>query len=134
MLFNLFPLSHSDKLEIWLKRWLPPRAFAQFVRLKTAQIYLKQIVPPHPDQFLVTDPSEAVRSSEILPVLQNYFTIEKRIPQGGTLVQPLFGRTVANFIQDKEGKDWARQILEDERLAIEQGTLPSDFIALMAQV
>jgi SAM-dependent methyltransferase len=132
-LFDLIPFSYSAKLENWIKEKLPARLVVQFLRLKTAQLKLEKIIPPHPDQFLVTDPSEAVRSEEVMPILERYFSIERLVPQGGTLAAPLFGRTVANFLRDAEGKKWAQQILEDEREAIQQGALSSDLIALVAR-
>ena len=131
--FDRIPFSYSASVDKLLKKWTPQNFYAQFVRLKTAQVQMKKVIPPHPDQFLVTDPSEAVRSSEILPVLKQHFEIETIIPQGGTLAQPIFGRTVANFIGDQEGQEWAGKILADERLAIQQGELPSDFIAVIAR-
>lgn len=131
-IFDLIPGAYSSWLQRCIKQWAPERIYAQFLRLRTAQIQMEELLPPPPEQFLVTDPSEAVRSSEILPILKTHFTIEKIIPQGGTIVQPLFGRTVGNFIKDPEGADWAKQVLEDERKAIQQGTLPSDFLALIS--
>lgn len=131
--FNAIPGLYSKWVQNWVERWAPKRLHAHFLRLKTAQIRMEELIPPPPEQFLVTDPSEAVRASDILPVLKEYFKVEKMIPQGGTIVQPLFGRTVANFIGDKEGAWWADQILEDERRAILQGELPSDFVALIAK-
>ena len=132
-LFNAIPFAYSKTLEKWVERFAPKRVYSQFLRLKTAQIHLKEVVPPPIEQFFVTDPSEAIRSAEILPVVKEFFTIKKLVPLGGTLAQPIFGRTVANFIKDREGPIWANQILEDERNAILQGELPSDFVAFIAE-
>lgn len=132
-LFNIIPLAYSNIVHKLMQRWASPRFYAQFLRLKTAQIQLEEVVRPAPEQFMVTDPSEAVRASEIIPVLKNYFTIERILPQGGSLVQPIFGRTVANFIGNEEGERWAEKILEAERQVIISGELPSDFLALIAK-
>lgn len=131
-LFDLLPFIHSTHIERWIQRYCPSYFFAQYVRLKNAQIHMDKLIPPHPSQFLVTDPSEAIRSSDILPILKKHFEIEKLMPLGGTLVQPIFGRTVANFINDAEGTKWAKKILDDERQAIVDGDLSSDFVALIA--
>ena len=131
-IFDFIPFAYSARLEVGLKKLLPQRFFVQFARLKTAQLKLDRIIAPHPDQFLVTDPSEAVRSGDIMPVLKEHFSIERFVPQGGTLAAPLFGRTVANFIHDKDGEKWVKQILEDEREAIREGMISSDLVALVA--
>ena len=132
-LFDLIPFSSSTFLERAVEKLASRRLFSQFVRIKTAQTTMKTLIPPHPAQFFVTDPSEAIRSSDILPALQEHFVIEKFLSLGGTLAQPLFGRTVANFLHDQEGQKWAALILEDERIAIQNNELESDFIALMAK-
>lgn len=131
--FDCIPFAYSNQVEKIIQRLMPEKLFAQFVRLKTAQIQMDELIPPHPSQFLVTDPSEAIRSSEIIPTLSTYFKIEKNIPQGGTLAQPLFSRSVANFLHDRDGKKWAARILSDERRAIQKSQLSSDLIALIAK-
>lgn len=134
VLFNCLPFVNSNGYENVLKSIGGDRLVSQFLRLKTAQIYMDKLIPPHPDQFLVTDPSEAVRSQDIVPVIKNYFEVERELSLGGTLAQPLFGRTVANFIDYPEGQEWALKILEDERHLIQEGTLSSDFIAMVCKI
>lgn len=133
-LFDLTPFAHSKFLERQIRQWCPARLTAQFLRLKQAQLVIHKITPPPIEQFLVTDPSEAVRSGEILTVLRHYFNIIKLVPQGGTLVQPVCGRLASNFLQDAEGAALAKPLLETEREQILTGTLQSDFVALLAQV
>lgn len=131
-IFNIIPFSNSKGIERLVESIAPKNLFSQFVRLKHAQTVMTTLVPPHPAQFAVTDPSEAIRSSDILPQLKKHFHIETLLPLGGSLAQPLFGRTVSNFLNDAEGKEWATKILEDERLALKNNELSSDFIALSA--
>lgn len=132
-LFNWIPFAYSSSVEKIIKTLFPATVYHHFLRLKTAQIQMNELIPPHPMQFLVTDPSEAIRSDEILPVLKQHFEVKKFLSLGGTLAQPLFGRTVANFMDDAEGTQWASKILKDERDAILQGNLSSDFVALIAE-
>ena len=102
------------------------------MRLKAARLSLDEIVRPPLEQFQLTDPSEAVRSGEILSVLDRFFDVRSLLRLGGTLAQPLFTRTVANYLADSEGPVWAERILADEREAVRSGRLASDFVALWA--
>lgn len=130
--FDLIPFAQSSLLENVFQKTLPARAFAQWKRLQRAQLILNDVVPPSIEQFLVTDPSEAIRSEEIIPLIERNFKIEKIIPQGGSLAQPLFGRTVANFIDDSKGIEFAKKVLADERQQILSGSLRSDFVAFIS--
>ncbi len=127
--FDALPFVGSDGAERWLERRAPASAFAQYRRLKAARLMLDEIVRPPREQFVVTDPSEAVRSGEILDLLPRYFDIRRIVPMGGTLVQPLFTRTAANFWDD-EGREWVERILAHERELVSSGSLPSDIVAL----
>lgn len=131
-LFDFVPFATHPTVEKTLKNLLPTNLFAQWMRIQRARLIMDEMTPPPPEQFVVTDPSEAIRSDEILPVLKKYFEIEKLIPQGGTLTQPLFGRTVANYLNDPEGIRLAQKIFEDEREQIHSGKLPSDLVAFIA--
>ncbi|CDR33134.1 class I SAM-dependent methyltransferase [Criblamydia sequanensis] len=134
IIFNSIPFSHSEKLPPFLSKWFGERVGAQVKRLQQASLTLNKVVPPPVEQFLVTDPSEAIRSEDILKLASQVFKIEELIPQGGTLAQPLFGRIVANFLKGEEGKVWASKILDDERLEIEKGNLESDLVAFIAKI
>lgn len=131
-LFDTIPFIHSNNLEQIARKFFPKKILSHFLRIKSASLCLNKVERPPVEHFLVTDPSEAIRSSDILPLISQYFRIEKLVPLGGTLVQPIFSRTVANFLHDKEGKVWVEKILDDERKAIHNGELPSDLVALIA--
>ncbi len=48
------------------------------------------------------DPSEAIRSSDIVPLVAKYFKIEERIDYGGTILHLLLQNIVGNFNPSKE--------------------------------
>jgi hypothetical protein len=123
----------TDAVERWLARLAPARAFGQYRRLKYARLTLDEIIRPPREQFLVVDPSEAVRSGEIVGILSRHFDVCRTIPMGGTLVQPLFTRTAANFWDDPEGAEWVAKILAHERDLVRPGRLASDFVAILAR-
>ncbi|MDB9411855.1 hypothetical protein [Microcystis aeruginosa] len=54
------------------------------------------------DEMNSIDPSEAIRSAEVLPLLDNYFNIVERIDYGGTILHQLMQDIVGNFALDKE--------------------------------
>src|SRR6185295_1047375 len=130
--FDAVGFADTDRFERWLGRIAPARVFAQYRRLRSARLSHDEVVRPSREQFLVTDPSEAIRSEETLALLERHFDVRRRLAMGGTLVQPLFNRTAANFLHDAEGKAWVERILSDERELVRSGRLPSDLVALLA--
>lgn len=131
--FDAIPFLGSEPVDRWLGRHAPERWFGQYRRLRFARLTLDEIVRPPREQFLVTDPSEAVRSEETVGILSTCFQVHRTLPMGGTLVQPLFTRTAANFQEDVEGAEWVGRILAHERDLVRSGRLPSDFVAVHAR-
>lgn len=80
------------------------------------------------------DPSEGVRSADILPVLSRFFELVEVRPSGGTILHGLLQGVVHNFDHDR-GED--RALLElmclVEKLLIRGGALPSYFNAVVAR-
>jgi SAM-dependent methyltransferase len=59
---------------------------------------------PTERSVIAVDPSEAVRSAEIVPVLQRYFEIVEYKPLGGALLQFLLADIAGNFERDEAGR------------------------------
>lgn len=80
------------------------------------------------------DPSEAIRSSEIVPLLSEYFEIVERIDYGGTILHYLLDDIVGNFSDDSE-EDMAilKLLCFVEETLINQKVIPSDFAFLVVQ-
>jgi SAM-dependent methyltransferase len=131
--FDAIPFLGSEQVDRWLGRHAPTQLYGQYRRLRFARLTLDEIVRPPREQFLVTDPSEAVRSEETVGILSRYFEVQRTLPMGGTLVQPLFTRTAANFHEDDEGAEWVARILAHERELIRGGRLTSDIVAIHAR-
>ncbi|MGK0184005.1 MAG: hypothetical protein ACI9YB_003327, partial [Halioglobus sp.] len=94
--------------------------------------HLDEVSRPHPEQFLVTDPSEAVRSEEIIPLIKKEFTLSSVLHMGGSLAGPIFMRTAENFIKDQKGQKIVGEILSKERELVKNGKLESDYVAFIA--
>jgi ubiquinone/menaquinone biosynthesis C-methylase UbiE len=80
----------------------------------------------------VVDPSEAIRSAEIVPALDRHFQVVERIDYGGTVLHLLLEHIIHNF---DNGDPYHLAVLRllgtIEDILISQGVLRSDF-SLMA--
>lgn len=112
---------------------IPERFRRSFVRGSYGQV---QTVAPLPDPRDVArvDPSEAVRSAEILAVVGDLFEIRALNRCGGSLLQFLLHGIAGNFREDDPESMRILQMLFDiEDGLIESGTLGSDFVVVAAQ-
>jgi SAM-dependent methyltransferase len=105
------------------------RLFPDYLRFDhvTGQLLWKR-ERPSPEKVEEEDPTEAVRSEEVLPLARRFFQTEKEYPYGGGLLNPLLFGVVANF---KADNPYANQLLEvlcsaEDRL-IRDGSLQPDF-------
>lgn len=89
---------------------------------------------PCPEATVAADPSEAVRSADILDVVGQYFDIVEHNPAGGTILQFLLHGIAGNFRQDDdESMDVLDHLLGIERCLIQAGDLASDFAVVAAR-
>lgn len=81
-----------------------------------------------------TDPSEAIRSSDIIPLVYKMFNVEERIDFGGTILHMLLDGIIANFNHKKE-EDVAilRFLGYVEDILIREKVLKSDFTLIVAK-
>lgn len=89
---------------------------------------------PTVEGMIQADPSEAVRSSAILPLVERHFEIVERIDYGGAILHMLLQDIVGNFRPD----DWRdvavlRAICGLERWLIRRRWLASDFTMVVAR-
>lgn len=85
-------------------------------------------------EMIATDPSEAVRSGELLEVASRFFEILEVRPYGGTVLHLLLDDIAGRFHRPEP---WARQLLasiaEVEWALIASGDLASDFAVVVAR-
>ncbi len=80
-----------------------------------------------------TDPSEAIRSAEILPLLEKSFEIVEKKDFGGTINHMLLDDIIHNFDNGTpEGAGMLALLLYFEDLLIKEGVLDSDFCFVVA--
>ncbi len=85
------------------------------------------------EEMLAHDPSEAVRSSLILPVLRSYFEIVEARPFGGTLMHVLYQALDPATLESPEARAALGSVLATEESLIGAGVLPSDFALVAAR-
>ena len=79
------------------------------------------------------DPSEAVRSEEIIPVLKKFFEIIEEKPQGGTILHGLLQGIIHNFNpEDETDTAILRLICLIEKLMLKEAGLESYFKGIVA--
>jgi SAM-dependent methyltransferase len=80
------------------------------------------------------DPSEAIRSSDIIPLVYKMFYVEERIDFGGTILHMLLDAIIANFNLAKE-EDIAilRLLGYIEDILIKEKVISSDFTLIVAR-
>lgn len=96
---------------------------------------VKQVVTfPTVRDVIAGDPSEAIRSQDIVPVVSQHFDIVQNVGWGGNIVQFLLEHIAGNFAQgDEHAAAYLRTILHIERNAIETGELKPDFAYIVAR-
>ena len=87
---------------------------------------------PDVDYLRLIDPSESVRSCDILKAVKERLEIIKVAYTGGTILQPLLNGIASNFETDEDAETVLKLLILLERLLIENGVIPSDYIFCMA--
>ncbi len=94
----------------------------------------KRVVRPDLEDMKTLDPSESVRSEEIVPLLAECFDVVDHRPYGGTLLHILLSHVMASFdLEDAKDLSILRLMFLHERTLIRQGVLPSDFACVVAR-
>lgn len=89
---------------------------------------------PDPEEVRRVDPSEAVRSSAILPVISTLFDTLAINASGGTLLQFLLSGIAGNFrADDPKSMAVLDMLFRIEDTLIDTGHLPSDFVVCAAR-
>lgn len=102
------------------------------ISTETTEI-ITRIERPTIEQMNSTDPSEAIRSRDIIPVLKGLFSIKTIKYFGGSIYNLLFNEIIGNFNHDDE-RDVAliKMILLMEQILIEEKILDDDYAVIIA--
>lgn len=111
------------------------RALPEEYRIRTVDGGVKKKVRrPTVAEMLATDPSEAVRSAEILAVAAGFFEILEVRPYGGTVLQLLLEEIAGRFARPGTGgRELLAALCDLEWALIAAGHLTSDFAVVVAR-
>jgi len=111
-----------------------PEDLRRIIRDGKATAEIKRTHEVHPlSWFDENDPSEAVRSEEILPILQEFFGMTECRAYGGELLQFLLENIVGNFDEGREDhRAWLDMLAYVEGALEEAGAIRSDFALIVA--
>lgn len=79
------------------------------------------------------DPTEAIRSADILPAVEKHFTIVSRRDFGGTLLHLVLDNIAGNLSNSDEGLQLLRGFFAEEQRLIATGEIFSDFTLVVAR-
>lgn len=90
--------------------------------------YKNSFSRPTIEEMNSTDPSEAIRSKDIIPKLKNYFSIIEKKDYGGTILHMLLQDIICNFNENvQEDMAILRLIFYIEGILLREGCIESDF-------
>lgn len=119
----------NDMLEIL------PQRLRKIIRGGQIASDIKHIHKVHPlTWFDENDPSEAVRSGEIMALLERFFTVLEFKPYGGSLLQFIVEDIVGNFDDNhQEDRAWLEMLEFVENKLEEFGVIKSDFALIVSE-
>ena len=103
------------------------------IDLKDTRTVKTRLGRPTVEQIKAIDPSEAVRSAEIVRVLRGYFELIDVKEYGGTILHPLLDSIAGNFDPEKaEDRTWIEWLFQAEDALLAAGDVSSDFVVVIA--
>lgn len=97
-------------------------------------VFKQEVSIPNPKDVQKADPSEAVRSSEILDIISNNFNIVAQNDLGGTILHFLLSGIAGNFrSDDPESIAILNMLFKIEDTLLEVGDIKSDFTVVIAR-
>ncbi len=104
---------------------LLPKRYKKRIRLASG--YKLHFSAPDPKCIESIDPSEAVRSDEVVPVTKQYLKMVEIRPYGGCILHMLLQDIAGNFEKSQEDSLRLRALVDIERRLVHSGYLDSDF-------
>ena len=95
--------------------------------------FIEEIARPSIEHMNEVDPTEAIRSADILPVLNANFEIVEKRDFGGTLLHLILNDIAGNFSESATHVDLLNMLIGEEKRLIEQKEIDSDFTLVIAK-
>jgi SAM-dependent methyltransferase len=94
----------------------------------------RQVNFPSSRDVIAADPSESIRSEEIVDVLQQYFEIVEKKDWGGNILQFLLSDIAGNFSgDDRQARVFLQMLVDIEDAFLQSGEFASDFSYIVAR-
>lgn len=84
-------------------------------------------------EIIHDDPSEAVRSQDIMTAVEDTLEVLACNPTGGTILHPLLHAIAGNFERGEPERAVLKTMIVMEQTLIEEGVIPSDYVFLIAR-
>ena len=95
--------------------------------------FKERVVRRSVDEIVSADPSEAIRSAEIVPLLSEFFTVLEIKGYGGAILHELLYDIAGNFSEENAGSlERLQRIFQAEDDLTAAGTLANDFAVVIA--
>ncbi|MES3007321.1 MAG: class I SAM-dependent methyltransferase [Pseudomonadota bacterium] len=91
------------------------------------------ILRPTIEEMNNSDPTEAIRSADIIPELEKHFEIIDRKDFGGTFLQLVLEDIVGNFSNRKSDRKILQALFDAEQALLKTEALSSDFTLIVAR-
>ncbi len=85
------------------------------------------------EEVVADDPSEAIRSSDLLAIANRFLAVEEVRMTGGSLLDPLLHGIAGHFEDDATGRKILPLLIAFEKILIREDVLPSDYVLLTAR-
>jgi ubiquinone/menaquinone biosynthesis C-methylase UbiE len=93
----------------------------------------RKVERPTIETMIAVDPTEAIRSQDILPEMQKRFEIIEKIDFGGTLLHLVLDDIAGNFTDTPEDRQWLQMLFDEEQALLRAGEITSDFALIVAR-
>ena len=88
---------------------------------------------PTAEEVIADDPSESIRSSELLGVAGESLAVEEIRFTGGSLLDPLLHGIAGNFESDPGGREILPLLIAFEKILVREGVLDNDYAFVFAR-
>ncbi len=95
--------------------------------------YKEKIARMTIDQMNEYDPTEAIRSRDIVPVVMEKFELVEKRDFGGTLLHLVLDNIAGNLSESSEGQAILQGLFQEERKLIQSGEIGSDFSLIVSR-
>lgn len=88
---------------------------------------------PDVDDLIEADPSESVRSQDIMAIIEEILKIDRLAYTGGTILHLLLDGIASNFENDADAEVVLEILIQLEKTLIKEGVLSSDYVFCIAK-